>query len=58
MVHYEALTGRTIDRRTVALHSAVQRLSELDQSEKEPAWFIAGVVGWHDHLAADPTLRV
>jgi aminoglycoside phosphotransferase (APT) family kinase protein len=58
MVHYEALTGRALNRRTVALYSAVQRLSELDQSEKEPEWFIAGVVGWHDHMAADPALRV
>lgn len=58
MVHYEALTGRTLDRRTVALYSAVQRLSELDQSEKEADWFTAGVVGWHDHMAADPALRV
>ena len=57
-MHYEALTGLAIDRRTVALHSAVQRLSELDESETDPAWFIAGVVGWHDHMAGDPDLRV
>jgi hypothetical protein len=58
ITHYEALTGQTIDRRTVALHAAVQRLSELDQSEKEADWFVAGVVGWHDHMASNPALRV
>jgi len=58
MVHYEALTGLVLNRRTVALHSAVLRLSELDQSDKEPAWFIAGAVGWHDYMAARPELRV
>ena len=58
IAHYEALTGRTIDRRTVALHSAVQRLSELDQSEKEADWFIAGVVRWHDYMASNPALTV
>ena len=58
IAHYEAAAGRTIDRRAVALHSAVQRLSELDQSEKDADWFIAGVVGWHDHMNARADLRV
>jgi hypothetical protein len=56
--HYESATSHTIDRRTVALHSAVQRLSELDQSEKDAAWFIGGVVRWHDHMESVPALRV
>jgi hypothetical protein len=58
ITHYESATGQAIDRRTVALHSAVQRLSELDQSEKDADWFIAGVVAWHDHMQTNDALRV
>jgi aminoglycoside phosphotransferase (APT) family kinase protein len=55
---YEKQTGRTIDRREVALHTAVQRLAELGEEQKAPAWFLANVVQWHDHMQSRSELRL
>ena len=58
IVAYQRLTGRAIDRRVVALHTAVQRLAELEAEAKELEWFIANVVQWHDHMQGRAELRV
>jgi aminoglycoside phosphotransferase (APT) family kinase protein len=55
---YEKQTGLTIDRREVALHTAVQRLAELGEEQKAPAWFLANVVQWHDHMQSRSELRL
>ena len=55
---YEKRTGRAIDRREVALHTAVQRLAELGEEQKAPAWFLANVVHWHDYMLSRPELRL
>lgn len=55
---YERATGRVIDRREVALHTAVQRLAELGEAAKDPDWFAGNVVAWHDHMQSRPELRV
>lgn len=55
---YERHTGLAIDRREVALHTAVQRLAELGEEQKAPAWFLANVVDWHDHMQSRPDLRL
>jgi len=54
----EALTGLSVDRREVALHTAVQRLAELGEDQKAPAWFLANVVLWHDYMQLRPELRL
>ena len=55
---YEKHTSLTIDRREVALHTAVQRLAELGEEQKAPAWFLANVVEWHDLMQSRPDLRL
>jgi aminoglycoside phosphotransferase (APT) family kinase protein len=55
---YEARTGNAIDRREVALHSAVQRLAELDADQKDAAWFLNNVVAWADYMQSRDELRV
>ena len=53
---YEFRTGISIDRRPVALHTAIQRLAELGSSAKDKDWFVANVVAWHDYMEARPDL--
>lgn len=55
---YEKHTGLAIDRREVALHTAVQRLAELGEEQKAPAWFLVNVVQWHDYMQSRPDLRL
>jgi hypothetical protein len=55
---YEALTGRTIDRRTVALRLSVQNLSEVAELEAPNAEFAARVVQWHDYVQSRAELRL
>lgn len=55
---YEGLTGRTIDRRTVAVRLSVQNLSELAELETPDEGFAAGVVRWHDYVQSRAELRL
>jgi aminoglycoside phosphotransferase (APT) family kinase protein len=55
---YEVRTGRPIDRREVALHTAVQRLAELDAGQKEAAWFVHNVVDWARYMQSRADLAV
>jgi aminoglycoside phosphotransferase (APT) family kinase protein len=55
---YEARTGLVIDRREIALHTAVQRLAELGEDQKAPDWFLANVLQWHDYMQSRPELRL
>ena len=55
---YEALTGLSVDRREVALHTAVQRLAELGEDQKASDWFLANVVQWHDYMQSRPELQL
>jgi aminoglycoside phosphotransferase (APT) family kinase protein len=55
---YERVTGLTIDRREVALYTAVQRLAELAAEAKAEEWFVANVVQWHDYMQGRAELRV
>jgi aminoglycoside phosphotransferase (APT) family kinase protein len=55
---YQDLTGFRIDRREVALHTAVQRLAELGEDQKSPGWFLANVVQWYDYMQSRPELRL
>lgn len=55
---YTALTGHAIDRRTVMLHTAVQKLAETEGAGDDMANHIAGLVAWHDVMQGDPELRV
>lgn len=53
---YEALTGRRIDRRTMAVRLSVQNFSELagDAPDEE---FTRRVVQWSEHVVGKPELR-
>jgi hypothetical protein len=55
---YTALTGHRIDRRTVMLHTAVQKIVETEDAGDTMAEHIAGLVAWHDLMQADPELAV
>jgi aminoglycoside phosphotransferase (APT) family kinase protein len=55
---YERHTGLAIDRRLVALHSAVQRIAELTAYDSNPAFFIGGVTMCRDHMQPRDELRV
>lgn len=55
---YAAVTGRAVDRRTVAIRMSVQNLSELAELETHDEAFAAGVVRWHDYVQADVGLRL
>jgi aminoglycoside phosphotransferase (APT) family kinase protein len=55
---YERATGAAIDRRQVALHTAVQRLAELGAGAKELSWFVGNVVQWHDYMQGRAELRL
>ncbi|MBI4922315.1 MAG: aminoglycoside phosphotransferase family protein [Devosia nanyangense] len=55
---YEPLARVAIDRRRVALHTAVQRLAELGGVSRSIEWFIANVVAWHDYMQGRAELRV
>jgi hypothetical protein len=55
---YTVLTGHVVDRRTVMLHTAVQKIVETEDAGDSMAEHIAGLVAWHDFMAADPKLRV
>lgn len=58
IAHYEAITGRTIDRRTVMLHTAVQKLSEAQDFGDDASGYVANLVAWHDVMARDPELAL
>jgi len=55
---YEAATGETVDRRQVALYTAIQRLAELGAGAKDLSWFVANVVHWHDYMQGRAELRL
>lgn len=55
---YGRLTGRAIDLRTVAIRTAVKTLSDLADTDAEIGPFLATAGRWHDHMQADPVLRV
>lgn len=55
---YERLSGRRIDRRTVALRTSVQHLSELAEFEDDIDRFARGVARWIDYAEARPELRL
>jgi len=55
---YERPTGRLIDRRTVAVRTAVQFLAELAEPNAEIEDFRAGAIRWHDYMQARPELRI
>ena len=55
---YERQTGRHIDRREVALHTAAQRLAELDMSTADDDAFVDRVIAWHDYMQSRPELRL
>ncbi|RYE09466.1 MAG: aminoglycoside phosphotransferase family protein [Hyphomicrobiales bacterium] len=55
---YERLTGLSIDRRTVALRTAVQNLSELAEAEEEDPHFTRGVIAWLDYMQAREDMRI
>jgi aminoglycoside phosphotransferase (APT) family kinase protein len=55
---YQRVTGRHVDLREVALHTAAQRLAELSADQKPHDWFVANVVNWHDYMQSRPELRV
>jgi aminoglycoside phosphotransferase (APT) family kinase protein len=46
---YEAITGKAVDRRAVAIRMSVQNFSELAELEAQDADFAAAVVRWHDY---------
>ena len=45
-------------RRALDPVETVQRLAELGEEQKAPAWFLANVVEWHDHMQSRPELRL
>lgn len=55
---YERLTGRTIDRRTVAIRLSVQNFSELAELDTPDEGFAGQVVQWHDYVQSRPELRL
>ena len=55
---YERRTGRVIDRRVVAVRTAVQMLAELAEPDAEIERFTATLVRWHHHMQSRPELRV
>jgi hypothetical protein len=55
---YAQLTGRTIDRRTVAVRLSVQNLSELAELETNDETFARGVGQWHDYVQSRLELRL
>ena len=55
---YERLTGAMIDRRTVALRTAVQTLAELAEPDAELESFTATVLRWHDYMQSHGELRI
>lgn len=55
---YEALTGKAIDRRVVAIRLSAQNFSELAELETQDEDFAAGVVRWHDYVQGNPGLRL
>jgi hypothetical protein len=58
MAAYQRLTGLAVDRRAVALHTAVQRLAELGAEAKAEEWFVANMLQWHDYMQGRAELRV
>jgi hypothetical protein len=55
---YNRRSGKVVSLRDVAIHIAVQRVAELDAGTKDPAWFVAGVVGQHDYMQNRTDLRL
>lgn len=55
---YEALSGRTIDRRIVALRTSVQHLSELAELDDGIDAFACTVEAWIDYAESRPELKL
>jgi hypothetical protein len=55
---YERLTGRPIDRRTVAVRTAVQMLSELAEPGLDIESALAVALRWHGYMQSRPELRI
>jgi aminoglycoside phosphotransferase (APT) family kinase protein len=55
---YERLTGRPIDRRTVAVRTAVQMLSELAEPGMDIEAALAVALRWHGYMQSRPELRI
>jgi aminoglycoside phosphotransferase (APT) family kinase protein len=55
---YEELTGRIIDRRSIAVRLSVQNLSEMAELEAPDEVFAARVVQWHDYVQSRAELRL
>jgi aminoglycoside phosphotransferase (APT) family kinase protein len=55
---YERTANAMVDRRQVALHTAIQRLAELGAGGRELGWFVDNVVKWHDYMQSRPDLRL
>lgn len=55
---YETLTGKTVDRRAVAIRLSVQNFSELAELEAQDDDFTARVVQWHDFVQGRADLRL
>ena len=55
---YEAITGKAISRRVVAIRMSVQNFSELAELETQDEAFVASVVRWHDYVQGRCELRL
>jgi aminoglycoside phosphotransferase (APT) family kinase protein len=55
---YERLTGRPIDRRAVAVRTAVQMLSELAEPDMAVEAARGTALRWHAYMQARPDLRI
>jgi hypothetical protein len=54
---YEDLTGRTMDRRAMAIRLSVQNFSELAELDTQDEGFAGQVVQWHDYVQGRRELR-
>ena len=55
---YEAITGKAIDRRAVAIRMSVQNFAELAELDEHDEAFAAAVVRWHDYQQGREELRL
>jgi aminoglycoside phosphotransferase (APT) family kinase protein len=55
---YEALTGRAIDRRAVAIRMSVQNLAEFAELEAPDEKVATSLVRWHDYQQGHLALRL
>jgi hypothetical protein len=55
---YEAIAGKAVDRRAVAIRMSVQNFSELADIDEHDAAFAATVVRWHDYAQSRDDTRL